>query len=347
MPPPTTPPASDPTLSPDLAAQLATRALANVGTEYPFHLLHLANDAREIAPPRALHPLFFGSYDWHSCVHMHWSLLRCLRRFPDLPLAAAIAAHFDARLTPAAVAGECAYFSAAGRASFERPYGWAWLLALDAELQRTARAVPAAAGWRAALVPLVNLIATRFANWLPRAAWPVRSGAHANSAFALQLALDWARVAGNAPLAAAIGAQALRWYGDDRHYPAAYEPSGEDFLSAGLCEARLMRHVLDDDAFARWWQAFAPDTDSLARWLDIVDVTDATDARIVHLHGLNLSRAWCWRSLQRSLPPPLPDLARRSAAQQLAYSLPAALAGDYVGTHWLASFALLALDGLG
>lgn len=335
------------TLSADLAARIAARALGNAGTEYPFHLVHLANDAREIAPPHALHPVFFGSYDWHSCVHMHWSLARCLRRFPNLPSAAAIVAHFDARLTADAVAGECAYFGAAGRAAFERPYGWAWLLALDAELRRAAAALPAAARWHATLAPLAGLIAARFAHWLARAAWPVRSGVHSNSAFALQLARDWAGVAGNAGLASAIDAQAQRWYGDDRGYPAAYEPSGEDFLSAGLCEARLMQQTLDDDAFAHWWHAFSPAADGLARWLAAVDVNDPTDARIVHLHGLNLARAWCWRSLQRSLPPPLAEVARRAAAQQIAHSLPAALAGDYVGTHWLATFALLAVDGLG
>ena len=324
---------------------LAATALANVGTHYPFHLTHLARSSAEVLPPKALHPVFHGAYDWHSCVHMHWTLARCLRLRPRAGFAAAIAAHFDKRLTPAAVAGECAYFAAPGRASFERPYGWGWLLQLAAELDALAAREPAAARWRDALAPLASLLADRFVAWLPRAEFAVRAGTHGNSAFALLLALQYARRRGHATLAAAIDERACRWFGADRAYPVGYEPSGDEFLSGGLCEALLMARVLPADRWASWWATFAPAEAALAPWLTPVSVADPADPKIVHLHGLNLSRAWCWRQLLPLLPAPLRATAERAAATHLRASLPAATEGEYVGTHWLASFALLAITG--
>ncbi len=337
-------PSDLPAVDAALAARFVAVALANVAAEYPFHLVHYARDARDIAPPRALHPVFFGSYDWHSCVHMHWTLARCLRRHPQAPFAAAVVAHFDARLTPSSVAAECAYFGAPGRAGFERPYGWGWLLKLQAELIALAPQTPAAARGRDALAPLVALIVERLLAYLPRADHPVRAGTHGNSAFALALALDYAQAVQHRALTRAIEARAQQWFGADRRYPAAYEPSGDDFLSGGLTEARLMQRALDGCDFADWWAAFEPPADGLARWLAPVTVSDATDAKIVHLHGLNLSRAACWRALQPALPAPLQPAVARAVDAHVAASLPAATAGDYVGTHWLASFALLALD---
>ncbi len=323
----------------------AATALANVGRDYPFHLQHLAQADADLRPPRALHPLFHGAYDWHSCVHMHWALARCLRLRPHGAFAAAAAAHFDARFTSQGVAGECAYFAAAGRALFERPYGWAWLLQLAAELDALAGLQSAAARWREALAPLAALLAERFVAWLPRADFPVRAGTHGNTAFALTLALNHARRFGLPALQGAIMERARRWYGADRSYPAGYEPGGEDFLSGGLCEALLMARVLPPADWPRWWSAFAPDEAALRTWLAPVRVADPADAKIVHLHGLNLSRAWCWRQLLPSLPPPLRDAASAAADAHLRASLAAAVDGDYVGTHWLASFALLAATG--
>lgn len=324
---------------------LARIALANVCAEYPFHLLHLARGDADIGPPRALHPVFHGSYDWHSCVHMHWSLARCLRLRVAAPWSADVIAHLDARLTASRVAGECAYFSAPGRAAFERPYGWGWALELWVELDLLARDRPAAQRWRDALTPLARLIAGRFAAWLPRADHPVRGGAHGNSAFALVLADNYARHAQDAALAEAVAARARLWFGADRRYPAAYEPSGDDFLSGGLCEALLMARTLEARDWPRWWRAFAPTNAGLARWLAPVAVSDASDAKIVHLHGLNLSRAWCWRQLRPRLPAALHPAVDAAIDAQLQASLAAATRGDYVGTHWLASFALLALAG--
>ena len=338
-------------LSAAQAQALANTVLANVQAVYPFHLVHFARSAAEIAPPDALHPAFFGSYDWHSCVHMHWTLVRLwtLQRQQGsgngapiaLQTAAQIEAHLDARLTRERIDGELRYFEP--RPSFERPYGWGWMLALHAALVRAASVDQRAARWRDAVAPLAMHIASRCIEFLPRSAYPVRTGTHGNSAFALVLMLDWARLTQHPALRAAIVQQALRWYAGDRRYPAQYEPSGDDFLSAGLTEALLMQHALDACDWFDWWEAFAPEAAALATWLAPVQVTDATDPKIVHLHGLNLSRAWCWRALAPALPPALEPAVAQAVQAQLAASLPAATEGHYVGTHWLASFALLAL----
>jgi len=330
--------------SPDID-QFARVALANVATEYPFHVAHLARSPAEVLVPRRLHPVFFGAYDWHSCVHMHWSLARCLKLAPTLPLRASIVDHFDTRLTPAAIDAECGYFSAAGRGAFERPYGWGWLLQLRAELDVLGEQLPAAARWCDALAPLADLIAERLLVWLPRAEYPVRAGTHGNSAFAMVLAHRYAVQRRDAALAAAISDRACSWFAADRAYPADYEPSGDDFLSGGLCEALLMVRVLPADDWRRWWAAFAPAPAALDRWLAPVNVADAADPKIVHLHGLNLSRAWCWRQLLPHLPAPLQQPVEAASDLHLRTSLGAATAGDYVGTHWLASFALLAMTG--
>jgi hypothetical protein len=339
-----------PGLSAEAAARFASTALANIGAEYPFHLTHFARNDDDLGPPRALHPVFHGSYDWHSCVHMHWTLLRCLRRHPQACRAIAVDAFalLDARLQPANVAAEVVYFQGSGRASFERPYGWGWLLKLDAELAALATEPDdlgtRAQRWHAALAPLAALITERLQGYLTRADFAVRAGTHGNSAFAMRLALDWADVQRHRPLRAAIDSAARRWFGGDLDYPAGYEPSGDDFLSGGLCEAVLMQRALPPDDFSQWWQGFRPAPRALARWLSPAPVSDARDPKIVHLHGLNLSRAWCWRHLLPALPAALRPAVTQAIADHLAHSLPAATEGDYVGTHWLASFALLALD---
>ncbi len=334
------------TLDPILAATLARVALANVSTAYPCKLDQVLTGDADLLLPRMLHPAFWGSYDWHSCVHMHWSLVRLVRRFPDRDFAAPLREHLGTRLTPEAIEGELASLSRPHRASFERPYGWAWLLALAAELQMLAREQAGARDWSDALGPLAHAFAARFVDFLPRADYPTRAGAHSNSAFALLLALRWCEVAQQIESKRLIVARAQAWYGADCSYPAAFEPSGDDFLAAGLVEAALMRRVLDDDSFANWWGRFVPDEHSIEHWLRPVAISDARDPKIVHLHGVNLTRAWCWRQLLPELGTPLRTAAESAIATHLAASLPAASSGDYVGTHWLASFALLALDGL-
>ncbi|MEZ6017686.1 MAG: DUF2891 domain-containing protein [Planctomycetota bacterium] len=334
-------------VSPDDLTRFVEVALANVATEYPYHIVHLAQSDADVRPPRALYPAFYGSYDWHSCVHMHWSLARALALAPSHPRAAEVRDHFDGRLTGANVAAEVRYFEAAGHATFERPYGWAWLLLLAAELSALAMTPEghAAQRWRAALQPLVEVIRARWLAWLPRAEFPTRAGTHGNSAFALSLAHSYAAQAGDAPLRAALAEAAQRWYGADRRYPATFEPSGDDFLSSGLCEALAVARLTDRESFGAWWRGFEPDEAGLARWTTPVGVSDPEDPKIVHLAGLNLSRAWCWRELGPSLPRALAARGVAAAEEHVRRALPAATSGDYVGTHWLASFALLALTG--
>lgn len=331
-------------LTTTLASAFARTALANAATEYPYKLDQILGSTDELALPRTLHPAFWGSYDWHSCVHMHWTLLRLLRRFPHHPLSAQTRNHLDSRLTVSAIAGELRTLRGPHRQTFERPYGWGWLLKLASELELLSADLPGAAPWRDAVRPLANEFAERFLAYLPRADHPTRAGTHTNSAFALRLALDWCDVAQHRALRRVINERANRWFGRDRRYPAGYEPGGEDFLAAGLVEAALMLKAVDGCSFADWWEQFQPADDALTRWLTPVTVSDPADARIVHLHGLNLSRAWCWRLVRAELPAAIQDPVDTAIAEHLAASLPAATAGGYVGTHWLASFALLALD---
>jgi len=329
-------------LTQDLAQRLASIALAHVGREYPNKLDQVLTGPADLRAPRDLHPVFFGSFDWHSCVHAHWMLARLLRRFPAMAAAPAIRAHLDARLTPEAVAAERAYLDRPLTAGFERPYGWAWLLALAAELARAE-----APRWADTLAPLAQDFADRFRAWLPKATYPIRTGTHTSTAFALALAQDYA-AAYDPALRPLLQSAALRWYAQDTDCQA-WEPSGEDFLSPALVEAEAMRRLLPPDAFAPWLAGFLPRLaqGEPAALFAPATVSDRSDGRIVHLDGLNLSRAWCWRALAQAWPPADPRRARAEAAAQahLAASLPH-VAGDYMGEHWLATFAVLALEAM-
>jgi hypothetical protein len=324
-------------LTPETAARFAQIALGHVTREYPHKLDHVMEGPEDVLGPFELHPLFFGSFDWHSCVHGWWLMLTLRRLVPDMPPAAEIDALAWKMLTPENVAGELAYLDRAYTGGFERPYGWAWLLALHREAQRHEDD-----DWGETLEPLARAFAERFHLFLPKLTYPIRTGTHFNTAFALILALDWAE-ANDPPLAALIGERAIHWFGEDRNYHG-WEPGGDDFLSGGLTEALLMRRVLGDEAFGPWFEAFLPDAavgvpESL---FTPATVSDRSDGKIAHLDGVNLSRAWCWRGLADALDPPLADLVRRTADEHLDASLPH-VAGDYMGEHWLATFALLAL----
>ena len=327
-----------------LAPEFARLALHNIAQEYPNKLDHVINDAGELRAPRALHPVFYGSYDWHSSVHMHWLLARLLRLHAELPEAGQISAAFDGHFTGAAVAAELAYLQQASRQSFERTYGWAWLLKLQTELEALAAINPRAAHWRDALQPLADAFAERYLHFLPITQHPIRAGTHANSAFGLLFALDYAQASGHSALRQLIVAKAQAWFGADRLYPADYEPGGDDFLSGGLLEAVLMRRVSDARSHADWWQAFCPAPQALQHWLSPVENTDRSDPKLSHLDGLNLSRAWCWRLLESELSSHLREPVRQAIETHLAAALPHSRAGYYVGTHWLASFAVLALS---
>ena len=307
-----------------LAAALARVALANVARAYPRRLdqLLVAPDA-EWRPGR-LHPAFYGSYDWHSAVHMHWLLARLLRLHPELRERASIEQTLDRHLTPDALLRELAFFSAPGGTTFERPYGWAWLLELQAELLRLGR-------WHDAVAPLASELARRMSAYLEATPYPVRTGTHGNTAFAALLALDYADAVDDRRLRETIERTARRCYLDDRSYPVAYEPSGDDFLSPALVEALLMKRVLPPQDFSNWIEAFLPaDLGPLA---EPPRVTDHADAKQSHLDGLCLSRAWCFVHLGK------PEEAQR----HLEAGMPHVMGGDYAGEHWLASFAVYLL----
>ena len=324
------------------ADALAECALAVLAQRFPHKLDHLILDAADHALPQQMHPVFDGCFDWHSSVHMHWSLLRLRALAPGLAAADAIARRFDDHLRPELVARELDYLATPGRGTFERPYGWAWLLKLQSELHIQSSGDAATARWAAALRPLAVEIARRLARFVRTGPYPVRAGTHANSAFALLLARDYAGVVDDAPLRDAIDQAALAWFGADAAYPVLYEPSGTDFLSPGLCEALLMQRVLVAD-FDAWWSRFAPADDALARWETPAVVSDRTDGQLVHLDGLNLSRAWCLRALADAGGVPAARRGRFARAAQAHWQAawPHVTGGDFVATHWLVSFALL------
>jgi hypothetical protein len=332
-------------LDENLASAFARVALANVARPYPHRLDHLLVAGPEPAATDhvALHPVFFGSYDWHSSVHMHWLLARVLRLHPRAPEAEAIATLFDARLAAGPLGVEHDYLASPAGATFERPYGWAWLLELRAELERLRGDRPAATRWAEAVDPLARDLAARLAAFVSAAPYPVRAGTHGSTAFAAILALDYAVACGDTPLAAILRAAAVRWHGADRDAPVAYEPSLTDFLSPTLGAAMLMSLALPAEAFAGWLDAYLP------RGLGGITlpphVSDRHDPQIAHLDGLALSRSWMLRRIAARLPAghPLVATLRAAAAANLEAGLPCTVGGDYAGEHWLASFAALAL----
>jgi hypothetical protein len=329
-------------LTPDLAAHFADTALGHVRREYPNKPGHVLSGPEDARAPRALHPIFYGSYDWHSCVHAYWMLARLLRRFTELPQAADIRLLFDEQFVADKVAGECASLAAPHTRGFERPYGWAWLLKLGEEL-----ALHRDGAWSRILAPLTAIFAQRFRDFLPLATYPVRVGAHPNTAFGLRMAADYAAVTEDGGLAALLRDTAKRWYGADVDCPAWGEPGGDDFQSSALIEAECMRRLLPVHDFLPWLDNFLPHIaqSEPATLFRPATVSDRTDGKIAHLDGLNLSRAWCWRSIAASLPT---SDARRAAMEETAERhLTAGLphvSGDYMGAHWLASFAVLALE---
>ncbi len=324
------------------AGQLAQLISAAVHREYPNQIVHLLRDDEDVQPPRALHPIFFGSFDWHSAVHGHWALVRLLRLHPGEPWTRDLRIALGGSFTGESAAGELAYLSA--RPAYEMPYGIAWLLQLDAELAE-AHGDPQMAGWRAALAPLVAHSAERFLAWIGRLPLPIRGGEHSQTAFAMALALDWARAQRHAALADLIAEQARSFYQADRDAPVAYEPSAHDFLSPALAEADLMRRVLRPAELALWLAGFLPRLDLFAPARTI----DRADGKLVHADGLNLSRAWMLRGIASALPGSHPH--RRDALRAASAHESAGMAGvngdHYAGAHWLGSFAVYLLSDRG
>ncbi len=334
-------------LTADQARTLVGIGLAGIGREYPNHIVHLLNGEGDVAPPRKLHPAFFGCFDWHSSVHTHWMLLRMHPKVASPSLRADIEAALAASFESEKLKVEAAYLTAPGRQGFERPYGLAWLLLLDADLTRCDLAQ--AGQWRDALQPLANIARGHLINWIPRLSYPVRTGVHNQSAFAFVLLLQGAALTDDCELDAVVRAAATRFYLHDRNGPISYEPSGEDFLSPCLVQAHLLSYLLEAEAFGAWLNDFLPGIprrpEQAGDWLPCAQVSDESDGRLVHLHGLNLSRAWNLGALLAGLPG---DDARRDVLEQvrrrhLAAGLHAALAAShYASSHWLPTFAVLA-----
>ncbi len=326
-------------LDSELAVRLAGMALDSIQREYPNHVSHWLNDDTDARTPRELHPAFFGCLDWHSAVHNHWLLARLLGRFPEADFARQAQALLEEQLTARNIAGECEYLATPGREGFERPYGWAWLLALDSELAPWP-------GLRRTLGPLAGLIAKWIGPWLTALPYPVRAGEHSNTAFSLALMLDWARESGNQAVEETITAAARRFYGEDRGASFAWEPSGHDFISPVLAEADVMSRVFEPEKFAEWLEDFLPGIPTNGGgWLTPAVMPESTDYKLAHLPGVNLSRGWMLAAVCKRLPDADP---RRKALDAAAHThleagLSAALRADYGASHWLPTFAVRAL----
>jgi hypothetical protein len=335
-----------PQLDLEAASVFARLALDGITREYPNKFDYVMNGPAEVLGPSALHPAFFGSYDWHSCVHGHWMLVRLLRLFPDLPEGEEIRSTLDAILTPENIAAEVAYLQQESRASFERTYGWAWLLKLAEELLPWAD--EEGQRWSEALGPLADAMVQRYMDFLPKQDYPIRRGVHPNTAFGIAFAMDYARTAAEPALEELLRERAETYFAEDRDFPAQWEPDGDDFFSRSLMEADLMRRIMEPDAFATWFRDFLPDLErgEPASLLDPAEVSDRTDPKIVHLDGLNLSRAWCMRLIAAALPDsdPVRPILLESAVRHALATLPHISSGNYEGEHWLATFAVFMLS---
>ena len=323
-------------------ARFAELALDCLHREYPNKISHVLNGPEDAKRPHDLTPVFFGCFDWHSAVHGHWLLVRLCRTYPEATFAAKARGALGKSFTPDKIAAEIAYLRGEGRRTFERPYGLAWLLQLSAELHEWDD--PQAAQWAATLEPLEREAANRFKEWLPKLSHPIRTGEHSQTAFAMGLVHDWARCRGDKEMAILIERRARDYYLRDRGASLSFEPSGQDFLSPILAEADLMRRALRPAEFAAWLGTFLPElsVDVSKAWLQPAVVTDKTDGKLVHLDGLNLSRAWMLEGIAAGLPPGDPRIVNLlSAARAHRKAGLSAVTGEhYEGGHWLGSFAV-------
>jgi DUF2891 family protein len=328
------------------ASHFAALALKCVSREYPNKPEHVVNTTADVRSPKALHPAFFGCYDWHSSVHGHWMLVRLLKTFPNLPQSADIRGALNANLTASNIEAEVAYMKQPNRQSFERTYGWAWFLKLAEELHGWDDDDGKA--WSANLKPLADFIANAYISFLPKQTYPIRTGVHPNTAFGLAFAFDYAKTANQESLRNLLIERSRKYFSADKNYPGAWEPGGEDFFSAALMEADLMRRVMTPAEFATWFHRFLPavSVGKPAAMLEPAIVTDRTDPKLVHLDGLNLSRAWCMRSIAEALPrkDPARSVLAASAQKHASAALAHVASGDYAGEHWLASFAVFLLS---
>lgn len=328
----------------DVASGWAKLVLKGIDQEYPNKPSVVLSGPESLVAPRAMFPAFYGCFDWHSSVHGHWVLARLLRIFPNLPEAEEIRAALNSHLSASSLRSEAQFFSRDDQKSFERMYGWAWFLRLAIELELTDD--PDFKQWRENLRPLEDVLVGRIEAYLPLLNFPIRTGEHPDTGFALGQILDYARQRKLVGLEELVVARSREYYLADEAYPVNYEPSGQDFFSSCWNEADLMRRVLEPEEFRDWLAKFLPD---LPRQLgdgtiQPVPVSDVTDGKLVHLAGLNLHRAWCLKSVALSLPDgnPLKKLLSSSAEAHLVAGLAYVNSGHYEGDHWLATFAIYA-----
>jgi hypothetical protein len=328
------------------AERFAKLALLCVHKEYPNKISHVLQSKSDAVAPSKLTPAFYGCYDWHSAVHGHWLLARLLKTYPDAEFAVSAREALARSLTADNVAGEIAYFNAKGRASFERPYGLAWLLQLDSELRNWDD--QDAAEWSLVLRPLAEQARRRLANWLPKLSHPIRTGEHSQTAFAMGLMLDWAREVKDEEFERLVLERSKAFYGGDVAWPLRFEPSGQDFLSPAFAEADLMRRVLPHEEFRDWLSRFLPELNSEFVWLPAV-ATDRTDGKLAHLDGLNLSRAWMLEGVAQALSESDPRGRALWASARLhrEAGLSAVTGAHYAGGHWLGSFAVYLVTARG
>lgn len=323
-----------------LLQSFSTMALGCIHKEYPNNISHYLTSDADVKSPSAMHPIFYGCLDWHSAVHGHWMLLRLLALNPDMQGSDTIISALDKSFALENGIIEAAYFD--GRKRYERPYGWAWLLQLSTELRAWDHAK--SAQWLAAIKPIEDKVLTGLDQWLKNLVYPVRSGEHSQTAFAFGLAIDYARAVANTELEAKLTKSVMGFYGEDQNCPIGYEPSGSDFLSPCLMEADLMRRVMEPEAYGVWLSDFLPSLpeDGSGDWIAPGVVLDATDGKLVHLDGLNLSRAWALEGIASALPQG--DLRRDGlmhiAAIHQESGIKAVSNSHYMGSHWLASFAV-------
>ena len=325
------------------AADYADTALRNIHREFPSGISHRMQSATDLPKrPREQTPVFYGSFDWHSCVEMHWVLVRLLRVVPESVPAADIRAALNEQFTAASLEAEARFIGDPSNRNRERPYGWGWALQLIYDVESWDDAD--ARRWSQYLAPLATTLSANFRDWLPRATYPIRYGVHPNSAFGISRSLPYARSSDPALLQMLVE-KAQAWFATDADYPASWEPSGADFLSPALCEAELVAQLVPPDTFTDWLSRFLPalaDHQPSSLFTPVV-VSDSSDGQMAHLHGLNLSRAWCWRRIAESLPPD--DTRVRVALESMrahaAAALPHVVGDDYMVEHWLAAYAVL------
>ncbi|MEI7424217.1 MAG: DUF2891 domain-containing protein [Prolixibacteraceae bacterium] len=320
------------------AGRMARLAFKCIHTEYANNLSHSMQSDKDVGTPSQLHPVFYGCYDWHSSVHGHWLLVKLLKEFPDLPARDSIISAINLSLTPANIAAEVAYLKAKDRISYERPYGWSWLLKLSIELSSWDN--PLGEKWFGILKPLAQQVVANYKTYLPGLYYPLRRGVHANTAFGISFALDYARAMADKEFEKLLLERSRFYYLKDKNIPAAWEPEGDDFFSPALIEADLMRRVLTKVEFEKWFKDFLPVLPPSLQHPAVV--ANRADPTGVHLDGLNLSRAWCMFEVAKALPAgyAMAKVLKKTGDEHARDALPHVISENYLGTHWLATFAI-------